>query len=134
VVAFATVDDVQARLDRPLTAEERTLAGTLLEDVEAIIRGRVGDLDERVCEANYRALLVMVESNAVLRVIRNPTGVRSETEGNYSYQLSAAVASGHLFVGGTEWAQLGAGGGAFTITPVLRTTARQCPDWWGDCW
>lgn len=135
-MAYATVDDVQARLGRPLTDEEKALAATLLDDVEARIRARIPDLDERVAaDENYEALVVQVEANAVLRVLRNPEGYRQETEGNYSYSLSAAVASGHLFVMDSEWGLLGSGRGAWTITPVLRQ--RRCyPDPWtpGECW
>ena len=77
----------------------------------------------------------MVESNAVLRVLRNPEGYRQETEGNYGYSLSAAVASGHLFIMDSEWDDLGYRTGAWTITPVVRT--RRCrPDPWtpGEVW
>jgi len=35
-------------------------------------------------------------AEAVLRVIRNPEGYTTETEGNYSYGLRATVASGYL--------------------------------------
>ncbi|ASU81409.1 hypothetical protein CDO52_00200 [Nocardiopsis gilva YIM 90087] len=124
-MALATAADVQARLNRPLTAEEEQLAQTLLDDIESRIRARIPDLDERVAkDTNFRALVVQVEANAVLRVLRNPEGYRQETEGNYSYSLSAAVASGHLFVMDSEWDLLGASRGAFTITPHLQATRR----------
>src|SRR5690606_8205532 len=114
VMAVATVDDVQERVDRPLSEDERRLAEVLLGDVEAMIRARIRDLDARVAaDSNYRALVVKIEAAAVLRVLRNPEGYRQETEGNYGYSLSAAVASGHLFVMDSEWAELGARGGAF---------------------
>ncbi|MFL1441823.1 Gp19/Gp15/Gp42 family protein [Nocardiopsis protaetiae] len=119
-MAYATVEDVQARLNRPLTDEEEGMAETLLGDVEAILRSRIPDLDERAENPDYLALVVQVEANAVLRVIRNPDGFRQETDGNYSYTVSAAVASGHLFVMDSEWALLGVTKGAFTITPHLR--------------
>lgn len=129
-MAYASVEDVQARLNRPLTDEEEQIAETLLEDVEAIIRSRVPDLEERAEDENYLALVVMVEANAVLRVLRNPDGYRQETEGNYSYSLSAAVASGHLFVMGSEWELLGATRGAFTITPHLGSRVASPLNWW----
>ena len=135
-MAYASVEDVQDRLGRPLTDEERALAATLLDDVEAMLRGRIPDLDDRVAaDPNYRALVVMVEANAVCRVLRNPDGVRQETEGNYSYSLNVAAAAGYLLVLDLEWGLLGAASGAWTITPVLR--AAYChPDPWvpGECW
>lgn len=133
---IATVDDVQDRFNRPLTEEERDLAATLLVDVEAILRGRIRDLDDRcAADANYRALVVMVEANSVLRVLRNPEGYRQETEGNYGYSLSAAVASGHLFVMDSEWALLGASRGAWTIAPATRANHRPTGiDPWAKGW
>lgn len=135
-MAYATVDDVQARLGRPLTSEERELAVTLLDDVEAMLRARIPDLDERVeVNENYRALVVMVEANAVLRVLKNPEGYRQESEGNYSYSLNVAAAAGYLLVLDWEWRMLGASRGAWTITPAVRR--RWCPpDPWtpGECW
>lgn len=130
-MAYATVPNVQARFTRPLTLEEEQMAQTLLDDVEARLRARIPDLDERVdADANYLALVVQVEANAVLRVLRNPEGYRQETEGNYSYSLSAAVASGHLFVMDSEWDLLGARRGAFTITPYLETSPTPPVNWW----
>lgn len=130
-MAIATVDDVQDRLDRELTDDEKRLAATLLEDVEAIIRSRVRNLLRRAAaDESYRQIVVMVEANAVLRVLRNPEGYRQETEGNYSYSLNAAVASGHLFVLGSEWELLGANRGAFTITPKVRHTGRGITRTW----
>jgi len=129
-MAVATVDDVQDRFDRPLSEDERRLAEVLLGDVEAMIRARIRDLDARVAaDSNYRALVVKIEAAAVLRVLRNPEGYRQETEGNYGYSLSAAVASGHLFVMDSEWAELGARGGAFTITPYLEPAPARPLDW-----
>lgn len=130
-MAIATVDDVQDRLDRELTDDEKRLAATLLEDVEAIIRSRVRNLLRRAAaDESYRQIVVMVEANAVLRVLRNPEGYRQETEGNYSYSLNAAVASGHLFVLGSEWELLGANRGAFTITPKVRRPRHRITRTW----
>ena len=128
-MSIATVEDVQDRLNRPLTDEERRWAKILLGDVEAKIRRRIGDLTDRAADEGFRDVVVMVEANAVLRVLRNPEGYRQETEGNYGYSLSAAVASGHLFVMDSEWADLGYRAGAWTITPALRPVCRR-PDPW----
>ena len=135
-MSIATVEDVQDRLKRPLADEERAWAKTLLGDVEAMVRRRIPDLVEKAAaDEHWRETLVMVEANAVLRVLRNPEGYRQETEGNYGYSLSAAVASGHLFVMSSEWDNLGYRAGAWTITPVVRTACRR-PDPWapGGSW
>jgi Gp19/Gp15/Gp42-like protein len=119
-MAYATVDDVAARLGRDLDEAEQRLAAVLLDDAEQRIRARIPDLDERVnASEHYRALVVSVEAAAVVRVLRNPGGYRSETDGNYSYQLDTRAAAGFLTILDEEWALLGASHGAFTATPYL---------------
>lgn len=45
--------------------------------------------------------------NAVMRVIRDPEGLQSETEGNYSYKRNPIVASGNIWYTKDELADLG---------------------------
>ncbi|GAB2698396.1 Gp19/Gp15/Gp42 family protein [Thalassiella azotivora] len=42
--------------------------------------------------------------NAVLRVVRNPEGLQSESEGNYSYSTNRDVAGGKLYFTGDDLA------------------------------
>lgn len=44
---------------------------------------------------------------AVMRVIRDPEGMQSETEGNYSYKRNPIVASGNIWFTKDELADLG---------------------------
>ena len=44
---------------------------------------------------------------AVLRVMRNPEGIQSETEGNYSYKVNPITASGNVWYTKDELADLG---------------------------
>lgn len=44
-----------------------------------------------------KELVVDVIAEAVLRVVRNPRGVESESEGNYNFRLNNRVASGDLW-------------------------------------
>jgi hypothetical protein len=44
---------------------------------------------------------------AVLRVLRDPEGMQSETEGNYSYKRNPVVASGNIWFTKDELADLG---------------------------
>src|SRR5690554_1449162 len=92
-MAYATVEDVESRFTRELTDEERTLVQSRLEDVEAVIRTRIPDLDEKVASGTLsEQVIIMVESEAVLRVLRNPEGFSQETDGNYSYSMSSTNA------------------------------------------
>jgi hypothetical protein len=51
-----------------------------------------------------------VIANAVLRVLRNPEGYTSESEGGYSYGLRATVSSGDLWFTDDEIAMLSGAG------------------------
>lgn len=107
-MAYATPEDVAARLGRELDTDEETLVEARLGDVELILKSRIPDLDDKATEsAFYEAVVVLVESEAVLRLIRNPDGYTQETDGNYSYTISRAVASGKLEILPEEWSLLG---------------------------
>lgn len=53
---------------------------------------------------------------AVMRVLRDPDGLESETEGNYSYKRNPVVASGNIWFTKDELADLGIGA-AVTAKP-----------------
>lgn len=127
-MAYATPADVEARLGRELDPEETVLVQTRLNDVELIIKSRIPDLDAKIASgAISEEVVVMIESEAVLRLIRNPDGYTAETDGNYSYQISTQVASGRLEILPWEWEMLGWGVGAFVIAPSLAPYYEQCP-------
>jgi hypothetical protein len=118
-MAYATVADVEARIGRDLTPEEETQVTTLLEDVETIIKIRIPDLDAKVLSGEIpERLVVMIEVNAVVRVLRNPEAYVSETDGNYSYTRSNNGATGYLDLLPIEWDWLFGGSGMFQIIPV----------------
>lgn len=142
-MAYATPADVEARIGRELTPEETIQVGELLEDVEALIKLRIPDLDAKVADGMIpERIVVMVEVNAVVRVLRNPEAYVSETDGNYSYTRSQSGASGYLELLPIEWEWLFGGTGMFQIIPVSPygeyvEGARQpnahywCPPSWG---
>lgn len=117
----ATSADVASRW-RPLTDAEATIADTLLGDVWRMIVRRIDDVDTRMAEAttgaDYTADVVMVQANAVMRVLKNPDGLRQESIDDYSWTRDRAISSGALHITDDEWLLLGATGGtggAFTI-------------------
>lgn len=108
MTTYATPTDVSARLGRELTTDEITLVSVRLEDVERKIRRRIPDLDDRVTNGDIAEDdLVQVEAEALLRLIRNPDGYLSETDGSYSYMFSQSLASGQLTITPEEWQTLG---------------------------
>lgn len=121
-MAYAKTADVAARLGRPLTADETAQAAILLDDAELEIRQRIPDLDEKVTNGDLdESMVVRVESTAVKRVIQNPEGYTSETDGDYTYQLNYELASGELQITTREWSLLGVGSAIFMIHPRVRT-------------
>jgi len=126
-MAYATVADVEARLGRSLDTSEQTIVNTRLNDVELLIRNKIPDLDTKISAGTIDVeALIMIESESVLRLVRNPDGYTAETDGNYSYQISVKVASGRLDILPEEWALLGFRSGAFTIRPDLSPYYTNC--------
>jgi hypothetical protein len=121
-VAYAVPNDVQTRLGRPLTEDEQAQVAALLTDVEILIKSRVPDLDDQVTDGKIaEEVIIMIESNAVVRLIRNPNGYTSETDGSYSYQISYSLASGSLDILDQEWSLLGVSDSIFMINLKVRT-------------
>ncbi|NWJ71711.1 hypothetical protein HX744_14490 [Pseudonocardia sp. ICBG1122] len=122
-MAYATTDDVLVRHLGEMTPEAEAAIEVRLDDVEALIKVRIPDLQEKVSSGAINlSLVVLVESEAVLRLLRNPDGYTQETDGNYSYTLSAAVASGRLEIREDEWSLLGVRSGLMVLSPLPWTS------------
>ncbi|MCO5595391.1 hypothetical protein L7F22_049433 [Adiantum nelumboides] len=107
-----------------MTPEAEAAIEIRLDDVEALIKVRIPDLEDKVSSGAINlSLVILVESEAVLRLLRNPDGYIQETDGNYSYTLSAAVASGRLEIREDEWSLLGVQSGLMILSPMPWTTA-----------
>lgn len=107
-MSYATFEDVEVRFFRDLLPEERDLVEARLDDAEGKIRSRIRNLDQKVLEnPDYLNTVVRVCVDAVIRLIRNPEGFVQETDGNYTYMLSASSADGRLTILNEEWQDLG---------------------------
>lgn len=107
-MAYATAQDVVTLWAKEPEPEVMALIERRLEQVERMIRRRVASLDTKVEEsATFRADLIDIEADAVLRLVRNPEGYLSETDGTYTYQLQADLTSGRLQILDDEWTILG---------------------------
>lgn len=107
-MAYATLQDVQARYHLPIDESMEALVTARLQDAEDMIRGRIPDLDERIDQGLLSAnTVVRVISDAVIRLVRNPDGYISETDGNYTYQLSFDGGGSDLTITPNEWRDLG---------------------------
>lgn len=89
-MAFATTDDIAARLGRDsLTAAELSQATSLIEGATAVIAEAVDKDDAWVAALDpVPNVLRVVTVEAVVRAMANPSGLRSESEQLGSYQHS----------------------------------------------
>lgn len=119
-MAYATAYDVVVRWGKAeVEPEIEALISVRLEDVERLIRRRIPDLDTKAdADDDYAADVIQVESDAVLRLARNPEGYLSETDGNYTYMLRQELSTGELEITAKEWNTLGVSkSGMFIIVP-----------------
>jgi len=82
-----------------LDSFDQAYVETKIEDAVALIVDECPTVPARLLSgalspSNYRRVVYDV----VMRVIRNPAGLTSEAEGGYSYNTSAAVASGDFWL------------------------------------
>ena len=78
---------------------ETQLINVRLEDVERLIRRTVPDLDDLILDGSVdEADVIQVEADAVLRLVRNPEGFLSETDGSYTYMLRQDIATGKVSI------------------------------------
>jgi hypothetical protein len=95
-VAATRLADVERMIARRMTKVGRNLAVALAEDDALPIEDQW-----------FRAALIKVESDAVIRVLQNPEGLRSEQIDDYAKSRDKANADGVLRVTAEEWAELG---------------------------
>lgn len=93
---LATVGEV-GELFGTMTAAQEQLVAVLLRRASALVRDRYADLSTRVAAGTLDADMVgLAVVNMVLRVIRNPGQLRSETVGPFSRTYDTRAASGLL--------------------------------------
>lgn len=123
-MAYATSQDVATRLGRDLDESEEQIVQVRLDDVERIIMTRLPDLHGMILDGELdQGLVIMIECEAVLRLIRNQEGYTSETDGNYTYSISSRVASGRIEILDHEWAMLGVARTFRVFSPAIHLGA-----------
>lgn len=107
-MAFATATDVVEMWAKEPEPEVMVLIDRRLAQVERMIKRRIPDLELRAgASPSFLADLIDIESDVVLRLVRNPEGYVSETDGAYTYQMSADLTAGKLTITDEEWTTLG---------------------------
>lgn len=93
---LAAVGDVASQFGSMTPAEE-SLAGWLIRAASNMIRARRPTIDLLIAAGTVSAdLAALAVTNMVLRVLRNPSGLRSETVGPFSRAYDTTVAAGLL--------------------------------------
>lgn len=112
---FATVEDLNSRfIERDLTDAERAKAPAHLADASAIMRDRFPYLASGTPPETARTVCCAM----VLRVLRNPGGVREEQVDDYRYVRDTQLSAGQLYLTGEEAEMLRpVGRSAFSIVP-----------------
>lgn len=106
-MAFATTDDIAARLGRDLTDAETTMADLLLDGATAVIAEAAGKDDDWAESLDpVPQVLRFVAVEVVHRTLCNPQSLESASEQLGAYQHSerfrAGAAGGGLALTGTE--------------------------------
>jgi hypothetical protein len=115
---FAAVGDVGAQYGSMTPAEE-SLAGWLLRAASNMVRARQPNIDQLIATGKVsQDLVALAVTNMVLRVMRNPSGLRSETVGPFSRSYDTTVAAG-LLVFTDDEAQLIAPPGTELVRPAI---------------
>lgn len=140
-MAFVDITDVQVRLGRSLSTAEEAQVTAWIEDLEAIVLQRVPDLRERIDAGTIsEAIVRSVLCSAIIRVMRNPGGLRQRTESIDDYSLTetidSSLSTGALYLTDEEWDLLlpVVSGGAFSIR--LYGAPDRAAGWWvhPDAW
>ena len=107
---YATVDDVRGAWERALPDSRVPYVQGRLNAAHRLLRPKAPGMDARVADGVLdRDLVKDVIVEMVLRVLRNPSGFRSESDGDYSYSRDTQVASGRLVVTDDDLETLGYG-------------------------
>lgn len=115
-MTYASAADVTTLWAKEPEPEVISLIERRLEQVERMIKRRIPDLAVRITAGDIDgADVVDIEADAVLRVVRNPDGYLSETDGGYTYQLQSDLSRGKLTITDEEWEILG-------VKPAARMT------------
>jgi hypothetical protein len=140
---FAAIGDVGAQYGS-MTPAEDSLAGWLLRAASNMVRARVPTIDQSIAAGTVSGdLVALAVTNMVLRVLRNPGGLRSETVGPFSRSYDTTVAAGLLVLTDDELSLLSPTGSAARTAVIGEMRPRAAlaivpgrpRGWWGpDGW
>lgn len=124
-MTYATVSDVEVRYGRTLTAPELGQVGVWIDDLEAEILERIPTIEAMITAGRPTIpTIIRVVSNAIIRKLDNPKGLKSRTVAIDDYSTTEqpwieGTPGGGPELTDDEWSKLlpGSSGDSFTITP-----------------
>ncbi len=98
--AFASTDDLSARLPGGLSDDDLTRAEAALSDASALIRAEAGKtwVDDLLALSGVPDVVVSITIAAARRALTNPDGVTSESVQDYSRAFAATSASADIYL------------------------------------
>lgn len=120
MAAYATTEDVQARLPRQLTAAEQAVCSALLDDAAVLIDRAALDAPPEAkkvvsCRMVIRALGSGSENNIPVGATQGSLAALGYTQ---SWTVGAGGGTGELYIGKTERDLLGVGNRIGSASPV----------------
>lgn len=123
-MTYATVSDVEVRYGRTLTTTETAQVEAWINDLESEILDRIPNLEALIVLGRPSIpTVIRVVSQAIIRKLDNPKGLKSRTVAIDDYSTTEQPwiegSAGALDLTDDEWSKLlpGSTGDAFTITP-----------------
>jgi hypothetical protein len=99
VATYATVDDVVAEYDGTITDDQIEYIERKLTSAELVVKAVAGDIGARIGSgATSFEAVKLVLCNMVIRLLRNPEGVRTQTVGPFSVSLDQSSSSAQLVI------------------------------------
>lgn len=107
-VLAVTLDEVKRSYEGTITTDEIPWATDIVDKAVRELLNKIPSITSRVAAGTLdRDYVVDKVGEAVHRVLRNPEGMASETEGDYSYRLRTIMASGNIWYPDADLIALG---------------------------
>ena len=131
-MAYATTDDIEARLGRTLTATEEGVCSALLDDAAVIIDAAAPDASADAKKVvSCRMVLRSVGADAQAGVPVGATqGSMTALGYTQSWTISGGGASGELYLGKADRRILGCSDAIGSYSPVQELVPDQTPEVW----
>ena len=123
-MAYATISEVQARMNHPMSADEQKICGTLLDDAAVMIDAyNVNATDEAKTVVSCRMVVRAMATDVGSTPIGATQGSMSALGYSQSWTIGASGATGEVYLAKVDKKLLGTGEqiGSYSPTEALAT-------------